>query len=484
MKVTTIEIAWHGKESVYSVDVQPQISNQPQRIATGGLDGNVRIWQLVNKNNSKFLSNINRHEKAVNIVRFSNTGIYLATAGDDAVMYIWTLSDTNEVVPIFCEENDNKETWINHKHFRGHLEDVIDLGWSSDDSLIITGSVDQTAILWDVEKGQKLKIFHEAKHFVNGVALDPLSHYGVTMSSDRAMRIYNLRKKRIVATVTRMKCLNTSSSTCISTNNKENKSDEKLKRMFHDETVVRRRLKFTCDGKILVVPAGCVHHSNEVDKKSPKTANAVFLFSRHDFSKPFAFLSGLKEPPCIISMCPVLFKNRNKESSQTSNFLLDYRYVFAVASSSTIILYDTENPTPFGYVSNIHYSSLTDLAWSSDASFLMVSSRDGFCSIVEFENGEIGIPYKKDDSVSSSVVEKNVKESVKKRTENSSGSDCEDMEVDDSVQHKEFSAIQKGLNSKAAVQQKTTETTTRCKPIPVKTSTKPPKRAKLISVPK
>ena len=43
MKVTTIEIAWHGKESVYSVDVQPQISNQPQRIATGGLDGNVRV---------------------------------------------------------------------------------------------------------------------------------------------------------------------------------------------------------------------------------------------------------------------------------------------------------------------------------------------------------------------------------------------------------------------------------------------------------
>ena len=58
------------------------------------------------------------------------------------------------------------------------------------------------------------------------------------------MRIYNLRKKRIVATVTRMKCLNTSSSTCISTNNKENKSDEKLKRMFHDETVVRRRFLF------------------------------------------------------------------------------------------------------------------------------------------------------------------------------------------------------------------------------------------------
>lgn len=32
---------------------------------------------------------------------------------------------------------------------------------------------------------------------------------------------------------------------------------------------------------------------------------------------------------------------------------------------------------------------------SKDASFLMVSSRDGFCSKLMFEEGEIGVPYEK-----------------------------------------------------------------------------------------
>ena len=40
--------------------------------------------------------------------------------------------------------------------YRGHLEDVYDLCWSSDSNCIITGSVDNTAIVWDVQKGETL----------------------------------------------------------------------------------------------------------------------------------------------------------------------------------------------------------------------------------------------------------------------------------------------------------------------------------------
>jgi len=51
--------------------------------------------------------------------------------------------------------------------------------------MLVSGSVDHTAILWDVEKGQKMAVFTDAKHFVNGVALDPLGQYVATMSCDR-----------------------------------------------------------------------------------------------------------------------------------------------------------------------------------------------------------------------------------------------------------------------------------------------------------
>lgn len=44
MKIITNEIIWHGKDPVFTVDVQKrQSTNQPLRIATGGLDCNIRV---------------------------------------------------------------------------------------------------------------------------------------------------------------------------------------------------------------------------------------------------------------------------------------------------------------------------------------------------------------------------------------------------------------------------------------------------------
>ncbi len=42
---------------------------------------------------------------------------------------------------------------------------------------------------------------------------------------------------------------------------------------------------------------------------------------------------------------------------------LSYRMVYAVASLDSVLLYDTQHSAPFAYVSNIHYSGITDLAW-------------------------------------------------------------------------------------------------------------------------
>lgn len=67
--------------------------------------------------------------------------------------------------------------------------------------------------------------------------------------------------------------------------------------------------------------------------------------------------------------------------------------VFAIATRSSVYFYDTQQRTPFAVVSNIHYARLTDLAWSEDGEILVVSSTDGFCSIIAFEKGELGAVY-------------------------------------------------------------------------------------------
>lgn len=47
MRVKTPEISWHTKEAIYSVDIQPQLKDQPTRLATAGIDGNVRVWNCL-----------------------------------------------------------------------------------------------------------------------------------------------------------------------------------------------------------------------------------------------------------------------------------------------------------------------------------------------------------------------------------------------------------------------------------------------------
>jgi chromatin assembly factor 1 subunit B len=44
-------------------------------------------------------------------------------------------------------------------------------------------------------------------------------------------------------------------------------------------------------------------------------------------------------------------------------FALPYRMILAVATQTSVLLYDTQQPEPFGIVTNIHYTRLTDVTW-------------------------------------------------------------------------------------------------------------------------
>lgn len=67
---------------------------------------------------------------------------------------------------------------------RGHIEDIYDISWSPDSNCLISGSVDNTAILWDIQKGRKT-ILSDHKGFVQGVSWDPCNQYVCTISTDR-----------------------------------------------------------------------------------------------------------------------------------------------------------------------------------------------------------------------------------------------------------------------------------------------------------
>uniref|UniRef100_A0A8C2ZRI3 Chromatin assembly factor 1 subunit B n=1 Tax=Cyclopterus lumpus TaxID=8103 RepID=A0A8C2ZRI3_CYCLU len=415
MKVVTCEIAWHNKEPVYSLDFQHSSDGRIHRLATAGVDTTVRLWRVVSGPDGKavveFLSNLARHTKAVNVVRFSPNGEMLASGGDDAAILLWKLNDSKEPeqAPLFQEEEDaqlNKESWSVVKTLRGHIEDVYDICWTRDGNFMVSGSVDNTAIMWDINKGQKLCILNDHKSYVQGVTWDPLGQYVATLSCDRVMRVYSTHTKKKAFSISKM------SSGPLA------EGEAKQHRMFHDDSMRSffRRLSFTPDGSFLLAPAGCVELGENI-------INTTYIFSRKSLKRPIAHLPCPTKATLAVRCCPVYFELRTKtEEAQVlpDVYQLPYRMVFAVASEDSIFLYDTQQTIPFGLVSNIHYHTLSDLTWSRDGSFLAVSSTDGYCSFLSFSPGELGTPLKEPPTlemfVPSSGVEKKGKKSSAART--------------------------------------------------------------------
>jgi len=71
-------------------------------------------------------------------------------------------------------------------------------------------------------------------------------------------------------------------------------------------------------------------------------------------------------------------------------FGLPYRIVYAVATQDAVYVYDTQQQRPLCIISNLHYATFTDLTWSSDGHTLLMTSSDGFCSVLTFAPGELG----------------------------------------------------------------------------------------------
>ncbi|ORY31231.1 WD40-repeat-containing domain protein [Naematelia encephala] len=76
-----------------------------------------------------------------------------------------------------------------------------------------------------------------------------------------------------------------------------------------------------------------------------------------------------------------------------SVFALPYRLLYAVACQDAVLLYDTQQSGPIAIFRGLHYAGFTDVAWSPDGQTLMLSSADGYCSIVVFDMAELGTAH-------------------------------------------------------------------------------------------
>ncbi|BHF67035.1 Chromatin assembly factor 1 subunit B [Sparganum proliferum] len=392
-----------------------------------------------------FLSTLRRHERLVNVVRWSPSGTYLASAGDDQFVIIWSMQPSTEPTeprPVSngaddADDPSSVEIWLPCRSLRRHLEDIYDLCWSPDEAFLLSGSVDHSAILWQLdlapssvgqegvadqtsattrESGSstapKTVILRDHKHYVQGVAWDPLGDFVATMSSDRTCRIYRAGSKNCYANICKA--------------GKQNLfQDDSWKSFF-------RRPTFSPDGLLLVCPAGNLESavfagdvasavsfaaaasnggvtiSSKVDEvnKTPlllpsaspiAPQHCAHIFLRGAYARPCISLPTGPRPVVAVRFCPQAFQLRlltlRPGVTCTSVIDLPYRLLFCLVLEDGLLFYDTQQVQPFAQVSQIHYQALNDAAWSSDARFVVTSSTDGYCSFIYFQVEELGKPY-------------------------------------------------------------------------------------------
>ncbi|CAL8079943.1 unnamed protein product [Orchesella dallaii] len=196
MRVVIPQIAWHARDPVLTLDFDPKGKTEEgyYRLASGGADNLLLIWHLKNPDTIKpeiiCVSELKRHQKAINVCRFSPCGNYIASGDDDSYVFIWK----NEAI------TEKEETWNVEKILRRHVEDVSDLSWSPDGNFLVSGSVDNSAVLWDVKKGTAIHFWPDREHtgFVQGVAYDPLGEFSATMCIDRNLRFFNNKTGKVM----------------------------------------------------------------------------------------------------------------------------------------------------------------------------------------------------------------------------------------------------------------------------------------------
>lgn len=366
MQLVIPNMIWHGdRERILTIAFHPYMN----QLVTGGSDekqtedeeedqGYIKIWELTANCQFKFQFALSSgHEAAVNCIKFSPNGQYMASGSDDKKIIIWERRQR----PVKMGAAETRLTWCETKPLHGHAQEVYDLNWSRNGLYLVSCGLDKNVNIWSVEKGKLIQTLDGHTSYVQGVAFDPKMKIIVSMSQDRTARVWKSTKSK-----KQFQFYNAYSIRKSPNNHK----------LFLDENLLFtfvRRPDFSPDGNIFILPAAR-YENDQV---------GALLFLRHQPQTPAMFINTNSKPVTVVKFCPLLFQ---KESQGL--FELEYKMVFALATIDQVIIYSTESTTPMAVFGNMHFASITDLSFKKDQ-VLGVSSCDGFCSFIFF-NGDLG----------------------------------------------------------------------------------------------
>ena len=383
MKLYPQEVYLHGlgkfPDYVYSVDISWSSSAEPRFrdtsfVVTGGADSIARVWTIENFQ-LKIHSELQGHSLGVNCVRFSPDGLnYIATGSDDGKVVIWR--------PV-SGDNPGDVRWIAYKVLNT-LDEVTHVSWSACGQMIACSAQREMSHIYNIHTGRALQRLDGHNNRVLGVAWDPRGQLIVSQSTDRTARVYARSKRGTWYVKAQLKEVSQSLGEGSSPTNA---LAEKKWKLFISESHYPndptahffRRGEFSPDGSMVILPGGL---SNS-DETNGVSKFVLHLFNRKQLvtnNSPTAVFCT----PCSPSIT-VRFHPRKFIGAEGNTF-----FVFAVTTATSFYVLRSDRARPVAFGTDIHCTSIVDAAWSSDGTKLIVCSTDGYVTLVEFAEGELG----------------------------------------------------------------------------------------------
>ncbi|KAF4775848.1 WD domain-containing protein [Colletotrichum scovillei] len=350
------------------------VSSDGKRLATAGGDGHVRVWSTEAiygdangdaEGKPRQLCHMSHHLGTIHSVRFSPNGRYLASGADDKLICVYHL-DKNPPVASFGlgAEPPPVENWKTYKRLVGHENDVQDLAWSYDSSILVSVGLDSKIVVWSGHSFEKLKTITVHSSHVKGITFDPANKFFATASDDRTIKIFRFTPPAPNATQHDM------------VNNFV--LEQTISGPFKSSplTTYFRRCSWSPDGNHIAAP-------NAVN--GPVSSVAIIERTRWDSE---INLIGHEGPTEVCMFSPRLFHTENPAEQPDNNALVTV--IASAGQDKTLSIWNTNTSRPVVILQDVASKSISDLAWSPDGTTIFAASLDGTLLGISLDHGELG----------------------------------------------------------------------------------------------